>query len=39
MQKSMYSLILSDAVVARIDQMAYEKGMSRSQLIDQILAL
>ena len=38
MQKSMYSLILSDAVVSRIDQMAYEKGMSRSQLIDQILA-
>ena len=37
MQKSMYSLILSDAVVSRIDQLAYEKGMSRSQLIDQIL--
>ncbi len=38
MQKSMYSLILSDPVVQRIDQLAYQKGMSRSQLIDQLLA-
>ncbi len=38
MQKSMYSLILSDPVVARIDQLAYQRGMSRSQLIDQLLA-
>ena len=38
MQKSMYSLILSDPVVARIDHLAYQKGMSRSQLIDQLLA-
>lgn len=39
MRKSMYSLILSDPVVERIDQIAYQKGMSRSQLIDQLLAL
>lgn len=34
----MYSLILSDPVVERIDQIAYRKGMSRSQLIDHLLA-
>ncbi len=38
MQKSMYSLILSDAVVEKIDRLAYQKGMSRSQLIDHLLA-
>lgn len=38
MQKNMYSLILSEPVVERIDQLAYRKGISRSQLIDQLLA-
>lgn len=38
MQKNMYSLILSEPVIERIDQIAYQKGISRSQLIDQLLA-
>ncbi len=38
MNKSMYSLILTDEVIARIDRLAYEKGMNRSQLIDHLLA-
>lgn len=38
MKKSMYSLILTDQVVEKIDQIAYQEGMSRSQLIDHLLA-
>ena len=38
MTKNMYSLILTDAVVERIDRLAYEKGISRSQMIDHLLA-
>ncbi len=38
MKKSVYSLVLADAVVEAIDQMAYRKGTSRSNLINQILA-
>ena len=38
MHKSVYSLVLSDGVVQRIDQMAYARGLSRSALIDEILA-
>lgn len=38
MEKRVYSLVLSDEVVAGIDQMAYEAGVSRSALINQILA-
>lgn len=34
----MYSLILTDEVIDRIDRLAYERGISRSQLIDHILA-
>lgn len=38
MKKSIYSLVLSDNVVAEIDRMAYELHTSRSNLINQILA-
>ncbi|MBQ6238910.1 MAG: ribbon-helix-helix protein, CopG family [Firmicutes bacterium] len=38
MNKSMYSLILTDEVVEKIDEMAYQQGMSRSQMIDHLLA-
>ena len=38
MTKTMYSLILTDAVIEKIDRMAYEKGISRSQMIDHLLA-
>ena len=38
MGKSMYSLILSDEVVAAVDKMAYSVGTSRSNMINQILA-
>lgn len=38
MEKSMYSLILSDEVIDRIDSIAKLRGQSRSSLIDQILA-
>ena len=34
----MYSLILTDEVVEKIDEMAYQQGMSRSQMIDHLLA-
>ncbi len=36
--KSIYSLVLSDEVVAKIDQEAYRMHTSRSNLINQILA-
>ncbi|MBQ7063672.1 MAG: hypothetical protein IJM90_02100 [Firmicutes bacterium] len=38
MNKAMYSLILTDEVVDKIDRLAYEQGISRSQMIDHILA-
>ena len=38
MQKAVYSLVLSEDVVDAVDRMAYEKGMSRSALINRILA-
>lgn len=38
MNKSVYSLVLTDSVVKAADRMAYRKGMSRSALIDEILA-
>lgn len=38
MNKSVYSLVLTDEVVAQIDLAAYEMNTSRSNLINQILA-
>ena len=38
MNKSVYSLVLSDEIVQEIDRMAYEAGSSRSAMINQILA-
>ncbi len=38
MKKSIYSLLLSDAVVRAADQLAYSRGVSRSALIDELLA-
>ncbi len=38
MKKNVYSLVLSEDVVARIDRLAYQKGSNRSGLINQILA-
>ena len=38
MDKSMYSLMLMDDVVAQIDQLALRGGMSRSALVNRILA-
>ena len=38
MDKSVYSLVLSDKVVAAVDDMAYRLGTSRSNLINQVLA-
>lgn len=38
MQKCVYSLMLFDDIVERIDQIAYENGTNRSQLINDILA-
>lgn len=38
MKRSMYSLILSDHIVAAVDELAYQRGMSRSALVNQILA-
>lgn len=38
MTKTMYSLILTDEVIERIDRLAYEKGISRSQMVDHLLA-
>ena len=36
--KSVYSLVLSDEVVRAVDNAAYLKGVSRSHLINEILA-
>lgn len=38
MKKNVYSLILSEDVVSAIDKLAYARGMSRSGLINEILA-
>lgn len=38
MGKSVYSIVLSDEVVAAVDELAYRAGTSRSNLINQILA-
>ena len=38
MNKSIYSLVLSDEVIEAIDRMAYSMNTSRSALINQILA-
>ncbi|MBQ8579013.1 MAG: hypothetical protein IJ449_13770 [Clostridia bacterium] len=38
MQKSVYSLVLSDDVVAQIDRLAYRHNTNRSNMINQILA-
>ena len=38
MQKTVYSLVLSEDVVDAVDRMAYAQGMSRSAMINQILA-
>lgn len=38
MKKNVYSLVLSEDVVAAIDRLAYHKGTNRSGLINQILA-
>ena len=38
MGKSLYSLILSDEVVSRVDRLASRQGVNRSQLVNRILA-
>lgn len=38
MKKTVYSLVLSDDVVDAVDRLAYARGTSRSNLINQILA-
>lgn len=38
MHKAVYSLVLSEDVVEAVDRMAYARGTSRSNLINQILA-
>ncbi|HBI51579.1 MAG TPA: hypothetical protein DDX72_02215 [Ruminococcaceae bacterium] len=38
MNKSVYSLVLSDEVVAAVDRAAYRAGMSRSAFINSVLA-
>ncbi len=38
MQKNLYSLILTDEVIAQIDDMASAQGTNRSNLVNQILA-
>lgn len=38
MSKSVYSLVLTDQVVEAVDKLAYSMGLSRSGLIDRILA-
>lgn len=38
MQKSVYSLVLSDDVIAQIDRLAYRHNTNRSNMINQILA-
>ncbi len=38
MKKNVYSLVLSEDVIAEIDRVAYHKGTNRSNMINQILA-
>lgn len=38
MKKSVYSLVLSDDVIAAVDRMAYQNGLSRSAMVNRILA-
>ncbi len=38
MEKSIYSLVLSDSVVEAVDELARAAGMSRSSMINQLLA-
>ena len=38
MNKSVYSLVLSDEIVQEVDRMAYEASSSRSAMVNQILA-
>ena len=38
MSKSIYSLVLSDEVISLVDKAAYRNGLSRSAMIDRILA-
>ena len=38
MSKSIYSLVLNDQLVSMLDKVAYKKGMSRSNLINTIIA-
>ncbi|MCQ2416822.1 MAG: hypothetical protein MJ071_03310 [Oscillospiraceae bacterium] len=38
MKKAVYSLVLSEDVIEAVDRMAYAKGTSRSNLINQLLA-
>ncbi|MCR5809375.1 MAG: ribbon-helix-helix domain-containing protein [Clostridiales bacterium] len=38
MAKSIYSLVLDDEVIALVDRMAYSEGVSRSALINRVLA-
>ena len=38
MNKSVYSLVLSDEIVQEIDRLAYEVGQSRSAMVNQVLA-
>lgn len=36
--RSVYSLVLSDEVIGKIDELAFKKGVSRSQFINDLLA-
>jgi predicted transcriptional regulator len=38
MGKSVYSIVLIDEVVAKVDKLAYKNGTSRSNIINKILA-
>lgn len=38
MSKSVYSLILNDDVIAAVDRIAYQKGISRSAMVGELLA-
>ncbi len=38
MHKSVYSVLLSDELVSRLDEKAYENGVSRSVMLDRLLA-
>ena len=38
MKKSIYSLVLSDEIVQKVDELSYQKRTSRSNIINQILA-